>query len=130
MALINRDLFFQLFRFGVVGFSSAFVHFVTVIFLVEFGVLKPLVANVFAFIVAFQVSYSGHRYWTFRGANIMHRVAFPKLLLVNGLAFLGNESLFFVFLNDFHLPYQLALLFVLTILPLATFVANKFWVFR
>jgi putative flippase GtrA len=130
MALMNKNLFFQLCRFGVVGVTAGTVHFSIVVFCVELGSLKPLVANVIAYMIAFQVSYSGHRYWTFRGTLAEHRVAFPKLLLVQTLTFIANESLFYLFMNFFHLPYQVALLIVLTILPITTFALSKFWVFR
>ncbi len=127
---MNRHLFFQLCRFGIVGVSAAIVHFSAVILLVEFDSLKPLIANIFAFMIAFQISYSGHRYWTFRGTLTDHRIAFPKLLLVSGLTFMANESLFYVFMTYFNLPYPIALLIVLTILPITTFLLSKFWVFR
>lgn len=127
---MNRKLFFQLFRFGMVGIAAAIVHFSCVTLFVELSLMKPLIANIFAYIIAFQVSYSGHRYWTFRGTVTQHRVAFPKLLLVSTLTFLANESLFYIFMSYFNLPYQIALLIVLTILPLGTFALSKFWVFR
>lgn len=130
MALMNKNLFFQLFRFGIVGVSAGAVHFSVVVFFVEMSLLKPLFANIIAFMIAFQVSYSGHRYWTFRGTVTDHRVAFPKLFLVSTLTFFANESLFYVFMSYFQLPYQVALLIVLTILPITTFALSKFWVFR
>lgn len=128
--VLKNNWFAQLFRFGVIGVLAALVHFSVVVVLVELKAFQPLIANIFAFMIAFQVSYLGHRYWTFRGTTTEHRVAFPKLLFVNSLGFLANESLFFLFMNYLHLPYQLALVIVLTIIPMITFVINKFWVFQ
>jgi putative flippase GtrA len=125
-----RSLFFQIARFGIVGVTSAAVNFSVVILLVETQHLMPLHANVFAFLIAFQVSYWGHRYWTFAETNALHRVAFPRLLLVGGLGFIANQSLFFLFLTVGKMPYPLALLADLAILPTVTFLLNKFWVFR
>ena len=123
------ELFAQLFRFGVVGVVAAAIHFTIVVCLVQLLLLPPLVANIFGFFVSFQVSYWGHRRWTFQGTEISHSTALPKLLLVQIINFCANESLFYIFLS-MHLPYQLALLIVLTILPIFTFVSGKFWVFR
>lgn len=135
MALKNKlipfyPLLFQIIRFGIIGFGAATVHFSLVVLLVEMQDLKPLVANIIGFMVAFQVSYWGHRYWTFSETTALHRVAFPRLFVVNCLGFIANESIFYVFLTAFSLPYPLALFFTLSILPLVTFTLGKLWVFR
>jgi putative flippase GtrA len=119
----------QIMRFGIVGLTAATVHFTTVVLFVQYAGLHPLVANAFAFLVSFQVSYFGHRTWTFSGTAALHRVALPKLVLVQVCAFIANESLFYVFLQ-MHLPYQVALLIVLSILPIFTFLLSRFWVFK
>jgi putative flippase GtrA len=119
----------QLFRFGMVGITAASIHFITVMLLVQNFFLAPLVANIFGFLISFQVSYWGHRLWTFQETSVLHRTTFPKLLLVQVVNFSANETLFYIFLS-LHLPYPLALLVVLTILPIFTFVSSKLWVFR
>lgn len=129
MALMNNiPLFLQLFRFGLVGLLAATIHFAIVVLLVQNWLFTPLFANIFGFMVAFQASYWGHRLWTFQMSDALHRVAIPKLLFVQLLAFTANESLFYFFLT-LHLPYQLALFIVLAILPIFTFFASKLWVF-
>lgn len=125
-----KDLFFQIARFGIVGLTAAAVNFGIVVLLVETMHFTPLMANAFAFLLAFQVSYWGHRNWTFMASESLHRVALPRLLLVAGLGFVANQSLFYFFLTVAQWPYQIALLADLTILPMITFVLNKFWVFR
>lgn len=122
-------LFFQLFRFGVVGLTAAGIHFSTVVLLVQYFSMAPLIANIFGFVVSFQMSYWGHRVWTFNATDVLHRAAFPKLVVVQVLNFAANEILFFLFLS-LHLPYTLALIIVLTVLPIFTFVSSKLWVFR
>lgn len=128
---LKNKLLKQIMRFGIVGGSAAFVNFSIVILLVESGVLQqPLYANMIAFVFAFQVSYFGHRYWTFNGTVTEHRVAMPRLFVISGTNFIANEGLFYFFLNTFQLPYPLALLLVLAILPVVTFTFSKLWVFR
>lgn len=122
-------LFYQIFRFGIVGLLAGILHFLVVVILVQYWFLKPLIANVFALMLSFQLSYWGHRLWTFQNTSTLHREAFPKLLVVQLLNFSANEFLFYLFLI-LDLPYPIALLIVLTILPIFTFFSNKFWVFR
>ncbi|MBA3660991.1 MAG: GtrA family protein [Gammaproteobacteria bacterium] len=125
----NLILIHQLCRFGVVGLFAALVHFCCVVFLVQWGTLNPLIANVFAFFVAFQFSYWGHRLWTFSDTDVVHFIALPKLLLIQCIVLMLSEVLFYLFLS-LSLPYPIALAVVLMILPIFTFISNKFWVFK
>ena len=119
----------QLFRFGMVGLTAATIHFSSVVLFVQTVGLNPLVANLFGFMVAFQMSYWGNRLWTFSCSDVLHREALPKLIIVQLISFGANETLFYIFLR-MHLPYQLALLIVLSVLPIFTFVSSKLWVFK
>lgn len=123
------SLFLQIFRFGIVGIIAAIFHVSIVIYLVQQWFLLPLVANIFAFMFSFQLSYWGHRLWTFSDSDTLHSIAIPRLLFIQLINFAANETLFFIFLS-LNLPYPIALILVLTILPLFTFITSKFWVFR
>ena len=129
MKLNNFPLFSQLARFGVVGLTAASVHFSIVVILVQNELFVPLAANVVAFLISFQVSYWGHRRFTFPGSVTQHREAYSKLVLLQLANLAANEGLFYFFLM-MNLPYQLALLIVLGTLPIVTFTVSKFWVFR
>jgi putative flippase GtrA len=126
----SMALFWQLARFGIVGLSAAVVHFSVVVLLVESHHMQPLIANIIGFCTAFQISYWGHRQWTFNGTTQKHTIAFPRLLLVSVLAFIANEGMFYLLMEQFALPYPVALILVLSILPLVVFVVNKLWVFE
>jgi putative flippase GtrA len=125
---MNKALLWQLMRFGFIGVSASFVHFCTVVFLVQCFAFAPLYANVFGFILGFQVSYFGNYLWTFKQIKAPHRKALPKLLLLQLVNFALNESLFSLLLS-FNLPYRLALLIVIMILPPFTFIVCKVWIF-
>lgn len=125
---MNKALFFQIMRFGIVGVLASLVHFSCVVLFVHFLHWLPLVANVVGFSIGVQVSYWGHRSFTFRGTEATHAVAYPRLVLMQAGNFLANEGLFFFFLS-MHLPYPIALLIVLAIMPMFTFVISKTWVF-
>jgi len=126
---MNKLFFLQVFRFGIVGVTAACIHFTTVVLLVQNFFLAPMLANIFGFLIAFQASYWGNRLWTFSQTITLHHVAFSRLLLVQLINFSANELLFYIFLS-LNLPYPLALLTVLTILPVFTFFSSKMWVFR
>jgi putative flippase GtrA len=66
-------LFKQIFRFGIVGVTAASVHFCVVMYCVQVWLYVPLIANIFGFIVSFQVGYWGHRHWTFGDTITSHR---------------------------------------------------------
>ena len=129
MTRLNKKFFQQVIIFALVGIIAAVVHLNTVIFLVQFNwVNNPLIANIYAFILAFQVSYFGHRYITFKGTKAAHNAAYLKLIILQIINFSLNESLFYVLMR--YLPYPIALLFVLSVLPIFTFIISKLWVFR
>jgi putative flippase GtrA len=126
---MNKAQILQISRFLTVGTLAAAVHFGMVVWLVQSYDYLPLIANVAGFVVSFQISYWGHRLWTFSGTGVSHREAYPRLVLIQVLNFGMNESLYYFFLG-FGLPYQWALLIVLAILPIFTFISSKFWVFQ
>lgn len=121
----------QLIRFGVVGCGAALVNILIVIWLVERFNINPLTANIFAFLSAFNVSYIGHRYWSFpeTKTNLEHLASIFRFLFVATISFALNEGLFYIFLSIFHWHYVAALLLVLITVPLFTFVCSKFWAF-
>jgi putative flippase GtrA len=128
--VLKNSFFTQLLRFGTIGSMAALVHLTVVMSLVEAQLLTPLTANVIAFSLAFQVSYWGNRSWTFHLTSAEHHVAIPRLFLVAGSGFIANEGLFYLFMRNFNLPYPIALILVLSILPIVTFSLSKFWIFR
>lgn len=120
----------QLTYFGLIGSCAAAVQLLTVIALVETTRLEPLLANAVGFLLAFNVSYLGHRRFTFADTNAKHHIAIRRLFTVASANFIANESLFFIFLRVFKLYYPVALFLTLIILPTITFILGKFWVFK
>lgn len=104
-------------------------YFVVVVLLVPLGWAPPN-ANVVGFLIAFQVSYWGHRNRTFCAAHVAHRRTLPRFFLVAGAGFLLNELLFLGLLRTTALGYQAALLLVLIAVAAATFAAGRLWAFR
>lgn len=118
----------ELFWFGVIGISALLTHFLLVTLLVPLG-LQPLVANVLAYLLAFQVSYWGHRRKTFEAGHLPHSQTLPRFFAVASLSFLLNEALYFLLLHFTRLDYRVALLIVLFAVAVVTFVLSRAWAF-
>ena len=120
----------QLLHFGGVGGLAAATHYLVVLLLVGVG-LHPLLANVFAFLTAFQVSYFGHRHLTFAdsAAGLAHSQTLPRFFLVAVSSFLLNEVMFAALLKYTALPYQLSLGIVLVLVAGLTFVLSRVFAF-
>jgi putative flippase GtrA len=118
----------QLARFGVVGVAAMAVHWLVATTLVPLG-LQPLIANVIGFAVAFNVSYWGHRNWTFE-AEAGHQTTFWRFCAVACASFVLNECLYYLLLTYTRLQYQVALAIVLIAVAALTFVLSRHWAFR
>ncbi len=119
----------QLLRFGIIGLVAMTLHGSVVLLLVPYG-LKPLVANVFGFLAAVQLSYYGHRHWSFSATHVPHRIGMVKFIGVAMLGFAINESLYAWLLQDTSWSYETALPVALVTTAGGTFVLSRFWVFR
>lgn len=119
----------QLLWFGLTGAAAATTHLLLVLWLVEGAGLAPLRANVAGFGLAFLVSYSGHRHFTFAGCGSPHHQALPRFLMVALAGLLLNQGLFAVLLSLTPLPYPLALVLVLAVVAALTFVLGRHWAF-
>jgi len=116
----------SLFKFGCVGALAAGVHVAVVSLLTPCGI-PPLLANIPAFALAFQVTYYGHRSWTFQAPP--SRGSYGRMLLVSLASFAINEGLYTVLLNATHLDYRAALILVLVTVAALTFITSRLWVF-
>jgi putative flippase GtrA len=118
----------QIARFGVVGVAAMAVHWLVVVALVPVG-LAPLIANVVGFGIAFNVSYLGHRYWTFT-SDAAHATTLGRFFAVALGSFIINEALYSLLLRYTHLDYQVALALVLFTVAGLTFVLSRHWAFK
>ena len=119
----------ELFWFGAVGITAMLVHLGCVsLILVPLG-LDPLVANIIAFLMAFQVSHAGHQRLTFRHHDApvaRSRVRFFGVALTS---FIVNELMYWALLRFTLLDYRTALAIVLVAVAALTFVIARHWAF-
>ena len=118
--------FWQLNRFVLIGAIATFVHlFVSRAILLYQANLPELVVNSLAFVVAFFISFLGHRHFTFKVQGSM-----IKFLSVSLLGFLVNNTLLFYIVKAQFLSGWDAILLSTLSIPILTYLLAKLWVFR
>ena len=116
------------FWFGAVGAAAALTH------LLVFGVaqrwLAPEWANAAGFVVAFFVSFGGHRWLSFRDAGTGVGQSLGRFAATALLGFATNEAVFVLLLRGLGVPSWPALVAALLVAAGQTFVLSRFWAFR
>lgn len=113
-----------------IGATSACVHLLVVLNLVTYLNIQPLIANIFAFLIAFNVSFLGHKYLTFSKLQDEKQLSLPHFFLVASSAGILNECLYYLLLKYTHLNYMIALVLVLGLVSIYSYVLSRFWACR
>lgn len=118
----------EILRFGVVGVCATLVH----LGLLRLGVdrlgLPAVVATGIAFCVAVAVTWTGQTLWVFPGVRRgPAQAARFGVSVIAGL--LGNMAIMALAVNVLHLPFEWGFAAGLIVVPAATYVLNKIWVF-
>lgn len=119
------------FWFVLVGASAALTHmavFTLVLLLVP--TLWPELANVAGFLVAFLVSFVGHRRLSFQDAGTSLLQSFMRFAATAVAGFVTNEAVFIALFRVLELPTWLALIGGIVVSAVQTFVLSRFWAFR
>lgn len=116
--------------FTIVGAVAALVHYLSAVTLESLLGFSPGWANFLAFLLAFPISYIGHRYLSFAGNHASHQHTLPRFLLVACSGFAANQLLLLSLLTFTPLPFWLALGLVMVIVALATYLSSRHWAFR
>lgn len=115
--------------FVAVGSLAALLHWGLVVLLVERFALAPLLANGAGWLGALQLSFGGHFYATFRHSNAPLGRAARRFFLLSAGGFLINESLYAALLRTGGIRYDLALVAVLLLVAIVTYLLSRGWVF-
>lgn len=140
------------FWFLVVGGSAALTHML--VFALVRDQMRPELANALGFVVAFFVSFAGHRWLSFRDTNTSVSTSLGRFVVTALAGFVSNELVFVLLLRlaawpvlqawadqvrhqlAFLLPLPsdwtalLALVIALVFAAGQTFVLSRFWAFR
>ena len=115
--------------FIAVGCAAALVHWVVVVSLVSRAGWLPLVANVAGWLIAFVVSYSGHRRWTFSSHDAPVGRSLRRFFVVSASGFVVNEGIYALLLQERWLRYDAVLAIVLVGVAGFTYWLSRHWAF-
>ncbi len=123
-----KDLHHQIVRFGMVGGAATATHFIVALALISMTV-HPLWANAWAFLIAFQVSFFGHRGFTFRSRALPVATSVRRFAVTALCGFALSEMLLAGLLRwtEFSEPSVLAI--ALATVATLTFLMGRFWAF-
>lgn len=119
---INRRLTY----FLIIGACAALTHLSVVAYLD----MHPLLANLIAFVIAFNISFLGHKYLTFSSLQDEKQLRLPQFFMVATSALVLNELLYLILLRYTQLHYLVALFLVLAMVSVYTFIVSRFWACR
>ena len=91
---------------------------------------RPLLANVFGWLVAFGVSFSGHYRWTFRDHGVPLWRSALRFFAVSASGFAINEATYAFLLDWSRLRYDVVLAVVLVAVAGGTYLLSRHWAFK
>ena len=114
--------------FLAVGGAAALTHLL--VFSLTQCRMWPELANASGFVVAFLVSFFGHRLLSFRDAGTSAAQSFQRFAVTALAGFASNEAVFVLLLRGAGWPALLALLAALLLAAAQTYLLSRFWAFR
>lgn len=120
---------FLAYRFFVVGLIATATHMFFVWWLFKNLTLNVYEANIYAFLIAFLVSFMGHYYWTFKGRS-KFIFALVKMLVISVSAFFLNMITLTFFIKFFLFHEATSAIVAALILPLLSFFGMRLWAFN
>ena len=116
--------------FALVGAAAALVHYVTAVSLEGTHVFSPSYANIAGFLLAFPVSYLGHRNLSFNTSTQAHRQSLPRFFMIALCGFCANQALTLAGLHLTPLPFWFVLGSVMVIVAVSTYILSRYWAFK
>lgn len=125
----SQESFGQLVRFAIVGFSLAGLYSAIYWYLATY-LMPPMAAVLLAFLVVVTIGFVLHSRWSFRGHGKREdRRMKIRFLVVQTSGFLLNELFTWVLTGPIHGPVWWPLIPAIFVTPVATYAANRKWVF-
>lgn len=118
-------------RFVVVGFLATLVHVAVYAGTIQFLGAAPLLANTLGFVIAVNLSFLGHHFWTFHDPQVERsRSGLIRFWGVALTGFLLNTLFVQLITGTLGLSYAWAIPPMVGVTPFVTFLISKFWAFR
>lgn len=124
---MNRNAWRSGLFFALVGSGAAITH-LAVFALLE-HLIWPEMANALGFVVAFGVSFVGHRWLSFAGTSTPLWQSLQRYAITSLAGFAFNELCFVLLYRWWGWPSLLALLVAMGLAAVQTFVLSRFWAF-
>lgn len=121
---MNRSTFW----FLAVGSTAAATH--VAVFSLVAPYLWPELANALGFVIAFFVSFGGHRWLSFSDAGTSVGTSLGRFALTALSGFACNELVFVLLLRVLHWSTLVALVSALVLAAGQTYLLSRFWAFR
>lgn len=129
LQFLNKPLIGLLFRYGIVGVVASVVHYLIAYFFFSTFQINYLLAHFFGFVFGLFTAYFGHYFYSFKDSK-SHSERFPKFLVLSLAALILHQGGAYSLVNFAHLDYKTRVLpLLVVIVPVFTFLLNKFWVF-
>tara|TARA_R110002110_G_scaffold135312_2_gene319290 strand:+ start:4594 stop:5010 length:417 start_codon:yes stop_codon:yes gene_type:complete len=122
-------LVFQALRFGLVGVAATLTHYIVALGISALHV-PILWANAVGFVVAFCISFFGHRHYTFANRNIRAGASFRRFAMIAIGGFFLSEGLLATLLKLTTLSETAALTLALATTAGLSFLISRHWVFN
>lgn len=116
------------FWFLAVGGAAAATHMA--VFALTQTHMWPELANALGFVIAFFVSFAGHRLLSFKDTGTSVATSFGRFVVTALTGFASNEAIFVALLRGFQWPALIALFVALVFAAGQTYVLSRFWAFR
>lgn len=126
--LVSRKTLKQFILFTAVGGVGTVGHYLTLITLVESGLLSAVPASVAGFTVGAIINYVLNYRFTFNSKK-SHKEAMSKFFIVAIIGAIINTALMYIGVNILHTYYLLAQIAATGIVLLWNFLINKYWTF-
>jgi putative flippase GtrA len=116
--------------FAIIGALAALTHYIVAVSLECSGIVIASSANIVGFIIAFPVSYFGHRKFSFADQDSNHSQFYHEFISVALIGFLANQTLVLTALQYTKLPFWFSLGAVMVLVAMSTYLLSKFWAFK
>jgi len=129
--LLNRRLLAEagsLLRFGFVGGMASATYILAALLLERAG-MTPQTANIISVAASITVSFLGHVFYSFRKGRITSPYVF-RFLVLSVAVYAFSSAGTHAGVVWFGWPYCAVVLAVAATIPLFTWTAGRFWVFR
>jgi putative flippase GtrA len=126
--VLQRPGFRQGATFVLVGGAATSTHVVTALLAQHLLAVSPTTANLMGYSTAVLVSYLGNAGLTF-GRQLLHGPQFLRFIVVSLAGLALSQSLTLLCVNLLHLPFAIALIPIVTLVPICSFVLSKVYAF-